>query len=163
MSYGVMIREWREKKGWTQRQLAEQIGCTDGFIALLEKEKRLPSADICTALARVFELTEEEQQKLFKEVRNERRKRAEQRDKRRDAVTLSPLQPQDGTTTTIPEATRGTTENINAESIASDLDSDPALKTAYLDLKTALANPQQRETALNLLRALAEQSGRQGS
>jgi transcriptional regulator with XRE-family HTH domain len=153
-----MIREWRNKKEWTQSQLAEQIGCTDGFIALLEKEKRLPSADICTALARVFELTPEEQQKLFEAVRNQRRQLFEERDSTRAFHRSASSQGETMTTTL-----RTTTENIDAESIASDLDSDPALKTAYLDLKISLANPQQRETVLKVIRAIAEQAARQGS
>ena len=153
MSYGTMIREWRNARGWTQRQLAEAVGCTDGYIAHLEKELKLPSLDLCMALVQVLQRTPEEQQRLLAAVEAARRQQVAQRIRTRGAAVRGALR------------TRGSAEEPPAasppsepspEQIARDLAADPDLQAAYRDLKTVLRDPQMRETALTMLRALVQ-------
>ena len=84
MGYGDSIRQWRSAQGWTQRQLSEKLGCTDSYVTHLESQVKLPSTDICMALAQVFHLTPQEQQALVEEVEAMRRQRA------RSSVRIAP-------------------------------------------------------------------------
>lgn len=155
MSYGAMIRTRREQRGWTQRELAAAIGCTDGYVAHLEKEIKLPSLDISMAVAQAFRLSEDEQQRFLDTVEVARRQRAEQRIRTRGAVVRGALRTRGGMR---PPAPNPDADDVDAERIASDLDADPELRTAYQHLKSALANPQMRNTVLNALRAFARES-----
>jgi transcriptional regulator with XRE-family HTH domain len=152
-----MIRTRREQKGWTQRELAEAIGCTDGYVAHLENEIKLPSLDISMAVAQAFRFSDEEQQRFLETVEVARRQRAEQRIRTRGAVVRGALR----TRGSARGAAHGSeADEPDAERIASDLATDPDLRLAYQHLKTALANPRLRETVLNALRALARESER---
>jgi transcriptional regulator with XRE-family HTH domain len=155
MSYGAMIRAQREQNGWTQRQLAEAIGCTDGYVAHLENEVKLPSLDVSMAVAQAFRFSFEEQQQFLEAVEEVRRQRAEQRIRTRGAVVRGALRTRGGARPPVPEPD---TDSLNAERIARDLATDPELRMAYRHLQTALANPRMRETVLNALRALARES-----
>jgi len=139
------------------------LGCTDSYITHLENEVKLPSLDICMALAEVFQLTPAEQQELLEEVEALRRQRTEARLRTRDFAVRGGLRRQ-GTLARPPAPTSGAPataaerphEVATAASIASDLADNPALALAYDDLKTALADPQKRATVLQVLRALAQ-------
>jgi transcriptional regulator with XRE-family HTH domain len=157
MSYGTVLRTRREQKGWTQRQLAEAIGCTDGYLAHLENEIKLPSLDISMALTQALRFSDDEQQQFLETVEVARRQRAERRIRTRGAVVRGALRTRGSVRRTglEPEA-----DEPDAERIASDLATDPDLRLAYQHLKTALANPRLRETVLNALRALARESER---
>jgi transcriptional regulator with XRE-family HTH domain len=146
-----MIRERREQKGWTQRQLAEAIGCTDGYVAHIENELKLPSLDICMAVSNVFQLSGETQQRLLETVEAARQQRSVQRIRTRGGAVRGALRTRGGSNIE-PE-----TDDLNAETIARDLITDPALRAAYRHLKTVLANSRLRETALNTLSALARE------
>jgi transcriptional regulator with XRE-family HTH domain len=155
MSYGAMIRGLREGRRWTQRQLAEAIGCTDGYVAHLENEVKLPSLDICMALAQAFHLTVEDQQRLLEAVEAERRQRAEQRIRTRGGAVRGALRTRGGMGMPLPPSEP---DDLDPEKIARDLAADSDLRTAYRHLKRGLADPRMRETVLNALRAFARES-----
>jgi transcriptional regulator with XRE-family HTH domain len=148
MAFGEMIRSWRIQKTWTQRQLAQQVGCTDGFVAHLENEVKLPSLDISMALTRAFELSADDQENFLQAVEESRRQRSDQRIRTRGTAIRGALR------------TRGTRPAVSAnlpdaERIQRELASNPVLLAAYLDLRAALADPQQRETVLAALKLFA--------
>ena len=151
MSYGKMIREWREKKALTQREVAQLVGYTDGYIAHIEGEMKIPSLDICIALAAALEVTQAEEQELYQAVEEARRRRAEKRIRTRGSVVGSAMRMR-GMAPKPPDA------ELTLEDIANDLSDDPDLRTAYHYLKIAFADPQMRETILNTLRSFAQTS-----
>ncbi|MBI1924245.1 helix-turn-helix transcriptional regulator [Candidatus Poribacteria bacterium] len=153
MSYGAMIRERREKKGWTQRQLARVLGCSGGYIAHLENEVRTPSADICMALAQTLELTSEERQELLEVVEAARLKSAAQRIRARSEAVRSALQTHG---TEMKPLAAPTASEASAKEVIRDFVADADWQAASRNLKTALANPQMREIVLNALRAFAQ-------
>lgn len=149
-----MIRERRQQQGWTQRQLAEAIGCTDGYVAHIENEVKLPSVEIAVALGRALQLTFEDQQRLLDLVETAQRQRVEQRIRTRGAVARGVLRTRGGAR---PPGQGSDADDVDAERIVSDLAADPDLRVAYQHLKTALANPRMRDTVLNALRAFARE------
>ncbi len=48
------VREFREKFGWTQEELAKKVGVTRQTIIAIEKGKYDPSLRLAFKLARVF-------------------------------------------------------------------------------------------------------------
>lgn len=50
------VRELRTKKGWTIDQLADVTGMSRGFISQIENEKRDPSAETLSELAKAFDV-----------------------------------------------------------------------------------------------------------
>lgn len=53
---GDLIRERREAKGWTRRDLAEQTGLSYPYISQLETAYRLPSSRAMQVLARALDI-----------------------------------------------------------------------------------------------------------
>jgi transcriptional regulator with XRE-family HTH domain len=51
MSFGNRLRQLREKAGWTQKQLADASGISQGSIANLEQDRRAPTWETVQALA----------------------------------------------------------------------------------------------------------------
>jgi len=160
MGYGEIIRAWRTAHGWTQKQLAEQLGCTDSFITQIEHEVRPPSLDICTALANVFQLPPQEQQEFLEEVEVKRRQDAEARIRTRGVAVRGAMRTR-GLLTSPPRPAEPTTaepinETVDAVAIAQDLADNPELVAAYRDLITALSVSQLRQPVLDALRAFAQ-------
>ena len=55
MSVGSKVRKLRQRRGWTQRHLAEQAGdVTNQTISNIERELHQPSLALATRLARAF-------------------------------------------------------------------------------------------------------------
>ena len=54
---GERIKELLEKKGITQRELAERTGCTEAAVSHYIKGDRIPRASILTKIAIVLETT----------------------------------------------------------------------------------------------------------
>lgn len=48
------VKNYREKKGWTQRDLAIQIDCSTGAIGSLEAGSSKPSFDLIVKIANAF-------------------------------------------------------------------------------------------------------------
>ena len=149
-----MIRERRQQQGWTQRQLAEAIGCTDGYVAHIENEVKLPSVEIAANLGRALQLTFEDQQRLLDLVEAAQRQRVDQRIRTRGAVARGALRTRGSARPPAPGLDAG---DVDAERIARDFATDPDLRVAYQHLKAALANPHMRDTVLNALRAFARE------
>lgn len=57
MKYGNRIAELREKKGWTQEELAASIGITRAALSHYEKNRRKPDFETLMQLADIFEVS----------------------------------------------------------------------------------------------------------
>ncbi|CAH0119370.1 MULTISPECIES: helix-turn-helix domain-containing protein [unclassified Paenibacillus] len=57
MKYGNRIAELREKKGWTQEELAASIGITRAALSHYEKNRRKPDFETLMQLADLFEVS----------------------------------------------------------------------------------------------------------
>jgi transcriptional regulator with XRE-family HTH domain len=151
MGYGQIIRSNRNRLKMTQRELADRVGCTDGYVAHLESEVKLPSINLIVGLGDAFEFTIEEQQSLLDAVEAARVQRSNTRIRTRGAAEREIIR--------MRSASDGSGKReYEAERIAHDLDSDPELREAYRHLCKALSNPRMRETVLNALRAFAQSS-----
>ena len=51
---GHNIKNLRKQKGWTQSDLAQKMGCTQGIITAYENNLKQPSVDKIALLAKVF-------------------------------------------------------------------------------------------------------------
>ena len=56
MTIGESIKEYRKKKGLTQKELAEKVGVATGTIQQYELNKRSPRPDIMETISRVIDL-----------------------------------------------------------------------------------------------------------
>jgi DNA-binding XRE family transcriptional regulator len=146
MNPATLIKEMRERKGWTQKQLADAIGVTPGFITKIEADQALPSYERCMALAHVLELPLDD---LWTQVEQTRTATVQQRIRTRGAAMR-------GAVRTRGTAGESSPEKMSVEEIAQEIVTDAVLQAAYRDLKTALADPQMRKTVLNALRAFAQ-------
>ena len=52
---GRHIKRLRQEKGWTQREVAEKIDITEGFLSFLESGTKQGSLDTYIALCRLFQ------------------------------------------------------------------------------------------------------------
>lgn len=66
---GKLIMEGRERKSWTQKNLADVVGVTSSYISKLEQDDNPPSDQLCVKIARVLELDEKELRLLALEKR----------------------------------------------------------------------------------------------
>ncbi len=55
--FGEKIKQLRTKKGWTQAQVAEQIGVTKSVISFYENKDRSPSPDVLIKFAELFQVS----------------------------------------------------------------------------------------------------------
>jgi transcriptional regulator with XRE-family HTH domain len=185
MGYGGKIRQWREARGWTQRQLSQQLGCTDSYVAHLEKEWKVPSHEFSRALSAALQLTPAEQQAFFEEVDATRRQRAAARRQQRGSAArgAAPAAEED----TRPQSAWRLSPDEEQQVLQAIGDparhqawlqsrqpleipfprggleraplqpvADPDVCAAYRDLRTALAHPQWRPAVLLALRAFAQ-------
>jgi transcriptional regulator with XRE-family HTH domain len=144
----TLIKEAREKKGWTQKQLADAVGVTSSFITKLEAGQTLPSTDLGMALTRALELSLDE---VLEELENARAETSQQRIRTRGAAVRGALRTRGAAR---PPATLPAPE-MNAEEIAREIAADADLQAAYRNLKLALADPQKRQAVLVVLEDLA--------
>lgn len=54
---GTRLKELLEKKGMTQKELAEKVGCTDAAISHYIKGDRVPRASVLTKIAIALDTT----------------------------------------------------------------------------------------------------------
>lgn len=59
MSIGKAIKKLREKHGFSQQDLAESIGISQGYLSLVEKELREPGFDLIKKIARVLNIPQQ--------------------------------------------------------------------------------------------------------
>jgi transcriptional regulator with XRE-family HTH domain len=83
MSFGQIIFDARNRKGWRQADVAERIGRDHTFIAHLEKETQVPSKEIVTLLTQVLELTSTQSNELALSAELARRARDEEKEVKR--------------------------------------------------------------------------------
>jgi transcriptional regulator with XRE-family HTH domain len=57
---GHTIKNLRKQRGWTQIDLAEKLGCTQGIITAYENGLKKPSVDKIASLAKVLGVTTDE-------------------------------------------------------------------------------------------------------
>ena len=57
MNYGNRIAELREKRGWTQEELASTVGITRAALSHYEKNRRKPDFETLTLLADRFDVS----------------------------------------------------------------------------------------------------------
>ena len=60
LNYGEMLKEQREKLGWSQSMVAKKINTSHQNISRWESGKILPSIDFCVKLAKYYGITIEE-------------------------------------------------------------------------------------------------------
>jgi transcriptional regulator with XRE-family HTH domain len=144
-----LIKHARERKGWTQRQVASAIGVTPGFITKVESDQALPSYERCIALAGVLQLPFDT---LWVEVEKARVEAHQQSIHTRGAAVRGALYPRSAVAEPSPEAS---VPELRVEDIAQEMTADPELRAAYRDMQRALADPLLREAVLNALRAFA--------
>jgi transcriptional regulator with XRE-family HTH domain len=145
----TIIRQAREKRGWTQKQLADAIGVTPSFITKLEAGQTLPGNDLCLAMADALGLSLDE---LLEEVENARAETSQHRIRTRGAAVRGALRTR-GARTTRPAVPPD--NEMSAEEIAREIAADDDLRVAYQNLKLALADPQKRQAVLVALEAFA--------
>lgn len=57
---GRWVRHWRRRRGLTQTELAERVGCAPSHLSLIERDQREIKLSLLTALARELELRPED-------------------------------------------------------------------------------------------------------
>ncbi len=55
MTFGQKLRQARKREGYTQHQLAEQIGAKHNSVSNWEKDQNTPSAHMLAAICRVLQ------------------------------------------------------------------------------------------------------------
>ena len=59
MSIGKAIKKLRAKHGLSQKNLAESVGISQGYLSLVEKDLREPGFDLIKKIARVLEVPQQ--------------------------------------------------------------------------------------------------------
>lgn len=67
MSFGSYLRQQRESKKWSIKELAERLSFSSSYISQLENGTRIPSQKQLATLAKAYELPEEEVRKHWAE------------------------------------------------------------------------------------------------
>jgi len=136
---GRLIKQAREAKHWTQRQVADAVGVTPGFIAKVEANESLPGYERCIKLADVLGIVPDSLWTEVERVRSELRLR---RFRTRGAAL----------------------PRFAATSVDYPADVVPLEKTdmstAYRHLQTALADSALRQTLLKTLEVFARAARR---
>jgi transcriptional regulator with XRE-family HTH domain len=141
--YGAMIREMRLAAGLTQRELAAKIGCTDGFLAFAELERRAPSPEFMHRLLDALDAPKADRERVLGALMAARQQHREAREQARyAALTKSPMPATGAEIAT--SADPGVAEPTEAE-----------YEQALRDLQTAYADPEARPGLLATLRAFA--------
>ena len=143
-----LIKQGREKKGWTQKQLADAIGVTSGFVTKVETEQSLPSYEICVAMARALDLPLE---KLWSGIESARTEALQQRIKTRGAAVRGAIRTR-GAAVRKPARSE---QQLDVAEIAREIAADADGQAALRDLRIALADPQMRPAVLAALAGFA--------
>lgn len=150
---GEIIKQARERLGWTQAQLADKIGVTPSFVTKVEKNEAVPSYDRLIALSNILVLDSATLIALSEQVKEER---TQQRLRTRGAVARSAYG-MDPRAAAQEENPPGVTPNI-AEQLGRQILEDPDLQLAFTWLRTLLANPDLKPVVLKTLEALSRSS-----
>ena len=134
MKLGDLIKSARKKKGWIQRQLADQIGTSASFVTQLERSQCFPSYERALKIAHVLGLDSDS---LWEIKRKTKLEKDREEDKVRKEVLEQRLQME------------GESENIWHNLTPEELSS------VYQSLTIILNNPHARMFFLNILKSLA--------
>lgn len=151
--YGDLIRSSRKARDWTQRDLADRVGCSDGYVAHLEREVKIPSDALCDVLAQEFELSIADQEQLHEYVQNAREHHTQERIRLRGQARRNALRFRGAARASISE------DEIDLKDAASELARNPQLREAFRHLRAALENPDTRDAVATTLRMFAERAG----
>lgn len=55
--FGMQLQKYRDKAGYTQEFLAEQIGCSSIFISFIERGEKAPSVDTLIKLSNALNIS----------------------------------------------------------------------------------------------------------
>lgn len=55
--FGKILRQLRDERNWSQKQLADKLGISDSQVAHYETEDRLPSLQVLIDISRTFGVT----------------------------------------------------------------------------------------------------------
>ena len=56
-SFGTRLKQFRSNKGWTLRKAASFAGITNGYLCMLEQDKRDPGMQVILKLCRAYNVT----------------------------------------------------------------------------------------------------------
>jgi transcriptional regulator with XRE-family HTH domain len=156
MSLGDTIRKAREQHNLTQSALAERVGVTPGFITKVEKGEALPGAELLLALAGELNLARDELLNMADIVRGERAgQRIRTRGNAIRQVFGVGVPREAASTEALEQGTRPGAEQLGRMIMA-----DQELRSAFENLRTALADPELRNVVLKTLETFARQAGR---
>ena len=71
LSFGEWLKRQRRAMGLTQKQLANQVGCSEITLRKLEAEERHPSAQIVERIAQIFQIPPTEQKNFLRFARGD--------------------------------------------------------------------------------------------
>lgn len=71
ISFGEWLKRQRKTIGFTQEQLANEVGCSAIAIRKIEAEERRPSVQIAERIAQIFNVPEHEQEKFLRFARGD--------------------------------------------------------------------------------------------
>jgi transcriptional regulator with XRE-family HTH domain len=148
---GDIVKGARDRLKLTQRQLAEQVGVSPGFIAKVEGNESLPGYGVCVALTQVLGLALDDLWAMVRAARsdNDERRRQRRVDAVQGAVRTRGAVHVRRMTAVTGRAPRGPAE------IGQEIADDADLLTAYKHLRTAMTDPSLRTTVMTTLEALA--------
>lgn len=149
---GELVKAARDEKKLTQRQTADLIGVTPGFIAKIESGESLPGYSACVALTNVLDIPLEE---LWQAVEVARRTADERRRIARGEVATGAIRTRGPVRVRGAVLARGAAPTRGPAQIAHEIAGDPQLLTAYRHLKAAMTDPSLRSTVLTTLEAWA--------
>jgi transcriptional regulator with XRE-family HTH domain len=155
MTLGDLVREARERLGWTQSHLAERVGVTPSFVTKVEKNEALPSYDRLLALANVLVLDSEQLLSLMEQAKQER---TEQRIRTRGAAVRGAyglVRTRGGSPGNAPDTVHPPT---TAEQLGREILDNPDLQRAFTFVRAALADPDLKPAVLKTLEAFAQQA-----
>jgi transcriptional regulator with XRE-family HTH domain len=154
MDVGTLIREARDRLGWTQTQLADRVGATPSFVAKVENNKSLPSYERLLAFANLLVLDSEQ---LLSLIEKQRRQQSSSRVHTRGVVARRNYGVQAGIT---PDRERPGTSDLPsaAELLRREILEGADLRAAFTFLRAALADPELKPAVLKTLETFAKQA-----
>ena len=151
--YGQIIRDLRAGAALTQRALAERIRCTDGYLAFVELERRLPSAEFIGKLLDALNPSEADRQRLLDAVVAAQRRHADRKEKAQYAALHGAIRSRGLAATETPEPLA----LPSAETLlATPSESEPEMEQATRYLRLAFTDSEARPAVLATLRAFAQ-------
>ncbi|HYT89816.1 MAG TPA: helix-turn-helix transcriptional regulator [Gemmataceae bacterium] len=149
MTAGNLIREARERLGWTQTQLATRLGLTPSAITKVEKDELFLKDEKLNDLARWLVLDFDALQALVNEERTKRRSQ-------RIRVQGEAMRRTFGSSEENEAPATG--QRSTAEQLGREILDDPDLTRAFRCLRAVFADVELKAAILKLLEACAAQA-----